>query len=123
MMTYKDYHADVEIDQEAGVLCGHVIDIKDVITFQGATVEETYQAFKDSVDDYLAFCAERGEEPAKPFSGKLPFRTTPEIHRRIYLASKARQMSMNAWMEATLAKAADDNLQERSRPAQAPRLG
>ena len=120
MMTYKDYHADVEIDQEAGILYGRVVDIKDVITFQGATVEETYQAFKDSVDDYLAFCAERGEEPDKPFSGKLPFRTTPEIHRRIYLASKATHMSMNAWMETTLAKAADDSLQEHGRPAQAP---
>ncbi|OGO35391.1 MAG: hypothetical protein A2W35_01270 [Chloroflexi bacterium RBG_16_57_11] len=56
----------VEIDQEAGRLHGEVINIRDVVTFEGETVEEVQQAFRDSVDDYLAFCAERNEEPEKP---------------------------------------------------------
>jgi len=43
-----------------------VINIRDVVTFEGETVEEVQQAFRDSVDDYLAFCAERNEEPEKP---------------------------------------------------------
>lgn len=45
-----------------------------LLCFEGASVEEVQQAFRKSVDDYLAFCAERGESPEKPFSGKFVVR-------------------------------------------------
>ena len=60
MMEYKGYIGKVELDDDAGILHGEVVNTRDVITFQGRTVEEVRQAFRDSVDDYLAFCAERG---------------------------------------------------------------
>lgn len=44
---------------------GEVVGLKDVITFQGSSVDELEQAFIDSVEDYLAFCRERGEKPGK----------------------------------------------------------
>jgi predicted HicB family RNase H-like nuclease len=97
------------------------IDITDVITFEGTTVDEIRQAFRDSVDDYLEFCQELGKEPDKPFSGRLPFRTTPERHRKIFLAAKLAGKSMNAWMDDTLAEAAERVLQDRAEPAQAVR--
>lgn len=110
MLTYKGYTGFIEIDTETGMLCGYVLDIKDVITFMGKTVEEARQEFQFSVDDYLAFCKEKGKEPDKPFSGKLPFRTTPERHRQIFIASKKAGKSINAWMDEVLAKAAEQIL-------------
>lgn len=107
MMTYKGYTADIEVDMEAGILFGRVIDIKDVVTFKGKTVEEVRAEFHNSVDDYLAFCEELGEEPDKPFSGKLPFRTTPARHRKIFLAAKKAGKSINAWMDEVLDVEAD----------------
>lgn len=68
-MNYKGYSTYIEFDDEAGIFHGEVLDIKDVIKFQGTSVTELKKAFKDSVDDYLAFCKERDEEPDKPFSG------------------------------------------------------
>jgi len=70
-MDYKGYIGIVEVDDEANVLHGEVVNIRDVVTFQGETVEEARDAFRDSVDDYLAFCEERGEEPDQPFSPEL----------------------------------------------------
>jgi len=67
-MTYKGYQARVELDEEAGVFHGEVINTRDVITFQGSSVEKLKQAFEDSVDDYVEFCASRGEDPEKPVS-------------------------------------------------------
>ncbi len=107
MMTYKGFTASVEVDVEAGILFGKVIDINDVITFKAKTVDEARQEFQNSVDDYLAFCEELGEEPDKPFSGKLPFRTTPEHHRKIFIAAKKAGKSINAWMDEILTVAAD----------------
>ncbi len=66
MMAYKGYTGSVEVDTEADILFGRVVALRDVITFQGETIAEARKAFQDSVDDYLAFCAERGEAPEKP---------------------------------------------------------
>jgi predicted HicB family RNase H-like nuclease len=67
MTKYKDYLADVQFDDETGIFHGEVINTRDVITFQGASGRELRKAFKDSIEDYLAFCKERGEEPALKF--------------------------------------------------------
>lgn len=107
MMTYKGYTASIEVDVEAGMLFGQVLDINDVITFKAKTVDEARQEFQISVDDYLTFCEELGEEPDKPFSGKLAFRTTPEHHRKIFIAAKKAGKSINAWMDEILTVAAD----------------
>ena len=106
-MKYKGYTAEIEIDETAGILFGKVLDIKDVITFKGITVAELEQEFHNSVDDYLEWCTELGEEPDKPFSGQLPFRTTPQRHRQIYLAAKKANKSINSWMDEILASEAE----------------
>jgi predicted HicB family RNase H-like nuclease len=101
-MEYNGYTARIEFDDSADVFHGEVLDLRDVITFQGASVEELWQAFRDSVDDYLEFCAERGEEPEKPFSGKFLVRVTPELHRRATVAAAREGESLNSWVASTI---------------------
>ncbi|HEV3260077.1 MAG TPA: type II toxin-antitoxin system HicB family antitoxin [Gemmataceae bacterium] len=102
MMEYKGYVGQVEYDDEAGVFHGEVINTRDVITFQGATVEKLRKAFRASVEDYLAFCKERDEEPEKPFSGQFVTRVSPDLHRRINLAAALSGKSLNAWVTEQL---------------------
>jgi predicted HicB family RNase H-like nuclease len=97
-MTYRGYQAIAELDEEAGVFHGEVINTRDVITFQGSSVEELKQAFEDSVDDYLEFCASRGEDAEKPFSGKFLVRVPPEVHRQIMTEARRRGKSLNAYV-------------------------
>ena len=104
MLTYKGYAATVEYDEEANILHGQVIDTRDVITFQAETTEGVVNEFHASVDDYLDFCAARGEKPEKPFSGNFPVRTTPEIHRRVSLAAASSGVSINAFVSNILDK-------------------
>jgi len=61
MLEYKGYTGHVEFDDEAGLFHSEVLDTRDVITFQGISVEQLEQAFRESIDDYLEFCAERNE--------------------------------------------------------------
>jgi len=77
----EGYIGQVEFDDEADIFHGDVINTRAVITFQGTTVPEIKAAFRDSVEDYLAFCAELGEEPEKPFSGELNLKLPPQVHR------------------------------------------
>ena len=95
-MTYKGYEAVVELDEEANVFTGEVINTRDVITFQGNSVGELKQAFEDSVEDYLEFCASRGEEPEKPFSGNFVVRMQPALHRELALRARREGKSLNS---------------------------
>ncbi len=56
MMTYKGYSAKVEFDDDAIIFHGEVVGIRDVVTFQGKTVNELKKAFHDSVEDYVDMC-------------------------------------------------------------------
>ncbi len=105
MMTYKGYIGHITYDDEAKLLHGEVVNIRDVVTFQGQSVDELERAFHDSVDDYLEMCAERGEEPEKPFSGRFVLRLDPELHKASFLAAKSAGKSLNAWIADTLRQA------------------
>ncbi len=105
MLNYKGYSGHVEFDDEARLFHGEVLDLRDVVTFQGKSVDEIEQAFRDSIDDYLEFCEECGAEPDKPFSGKLILRLSPELHRKVYTSSKQEGKSLNQWISERLAHA------------------
>ena len=105
MLTYKNYLGKVEFDDETGILAGEVVNTRAVITFQGTTVQELREAFKESVEDYLEFCAELGEEPEKPYSGELVLSLNPELHRDVILAATLEKKVLNTWISERLAQA------------------
>ncbi len=95
MLNHKGYIGSVEFDDEDEAFHGKVIGIRDVVNFQGISVEELKKAFIDSVEDYLEFCAERGEEPEKPYSGKFVLRLSEKGHRLISTATQLSNKSLN----------------------------
>lgn len=107
VMQYKNYTGQVEFDDEAGLFHGEVVNLRDVITFQGTSVSELREAFSDSVEDYLEFCAELGEAPEKPVSGKFVLRVSPALHRQIADAAAREGKSLNSWAGDALEKAVE----------------
>ncbi len=103
-MEYKGYTSQVEFDAEAGLFHGEVLDTRDVITFQGTTVDDLEKAFRDSVDDYLEFCKERDEKPDKPFSGRLMVRLSSDLHRKLYVEARRDGKSLNKLISDRLAR-------------------
>jgi predicted HicB family RNase H-like nuclease len=103
-MEYKGYTAAVEFDDEAGVFHGVVQHLRDVITFEGTSVEELRREFHASVEDYLEFCARRGKEPERPYSGKVLLRLPPELHRDAATCASREKASLNAWLVSAVAE-------------------
>jgi predicted HicB family RNase H-like nuclease len=68
------------------------------VTFTGRAADDLAQAFRDSVDDYLTWCAERGVEPEKPYSGRVLVRIDPALHRKAAIRAAAEGLSLNAWI-------------------------
>ena len=105
MMAYKGYLAHITFDAQANLFHGEIINIRDVVTFQGQSVDELRQVLADSVEDYLAFCAERGEAPDQPFSGRFTVRLSPEQHRQVILAAEKAGKDVAQWVAETLEQA------------------
>jgi predicted HicB family RNase H-like nuclease len=104
-MTYKGYDAAVTYDDDAGLFHGEVINTRDVITFQGTGVEELRTALAESIEDYLAFCHDRGEEPEKPFSGQFVVRVDPATHRAAAAAARRSGLSLNRYVARLMERA------------------
>jgi predicted HicB family RNase H-like nuclease len=101
-MENKGYIGVIEYDHEAKLFHGDIVNTKDVITFQGTSVEETEKAFKDLIDDYLAWCLSEGTQPEKPYSGRFNSRLSPELHREVALKAKKMKISINNFVEKAL---------------------
>lgn len=105
-MEYKGYlSGPIDFDPEDGVFSGVVVGLADVIHFEGGDAEELWASFRDSIDEYLVICAEKGRTPDKPFNGKMLVRATPELHRKAALRAAAEGISLSQWVAARIAAA------------------
>ncbi|MEX0671819.1 MAG: type II toxin-antitoxin system HicB family antitoxin [Candidatus Babeliales bacterium] len=103
-MKYKGYRGHAYYDADARLLHGEVVGLKDVITFQGRDVDELEQAFRDSVEEYLDWCKERGENPEKTFSGNLHLRLGQELHAQLVEQALEKGESLNSFIIEKLRK-------------------
>lgn len=105
MIEYEGYTGFFAYDPSVDAFHGRVIGLRDVVTFEGRSVDELRREMAASVDDYVTYCAEIGKEPERPYRGEFLIRTTSELHRAFSIEAESAGMSLNAWVEATLAEA------------------
>ena len=103
MLSYKGYHATVTYRPDDHLLFGRVLDLGDTVVFEAETAAEVEGAFQGAVDDYLAFCAEIGKDPDRPFSGRFNVRLTPDLHRAAAIAAEAEAESLNHFVRTAIA--------------------
>ena len=104
-MTYKGYAARIGYSDEDEMLIGRVVGIRDIITFHGNSVNEIRTAFQEAVDFYLESCAERGDTPNKPYSGRFVVRMPIETHEAVATMAEVNGKSINQWIVETLEQA------------------
>jgi len=97
-LKYKGYTGTVEFDPDDKTFYGRVIDLKDVITFESQDATKLEEEFQISVDAYLEFCEDLGDEPEKPYSGKFNVRISPELHRLASIKAIEENISLNTFV-------------------------
>ena len=101
-MKYKGYEVIVEFDQEDRLFIGRVINTRDVIAFDGASVDELERSFHNVIDEYLEDCQAIGKSPDKPFSGRFNLRICPALHRQAVTQAEKEGISLNTLVERVL---------------------
>jgi len=83
-LEYKGYKGSVEYSKEDNCLFGKVQGLsKELISYEGQTLDELRKDFEEGVDSYLEYCKVEGLVPAKPYSGKLNLRMSSDLHSRV----------------------------------------
>ena len=96
---YKGYVGSVSFSQEDELFHGRVEGVRALLSFEGRSATELIGDFRDTIDEYLAYCAGRGQEPERPYKGSFNVRVGPEVHRRAAETAARRGMSLNAFVE------------------------
>ena len=102
-LEYKGYKGSVEYSKEDNCLFGKVQGLsKDLIVYEGQTLDELRKDFEDGVDSYLKGCLADGIEPAKPYSGRLNLRMPSELHSRVAAAVMASGTTINDFINRAI---------------------
>ena len=62
-LNYKGYAGSVEYSGEDAVFHGRVLGVRAMISFEGDSVGSITKDFRNAIDEYLQFCADRGVKP------------------------------------------------------------
>lgn len=103
-LKYQGYIGSIEMDLDDGYLHGRVQFINDCIIYDGETIAELKQSFREAVDGYLQMCQELGKEPDTTCSGTFNVRIPPDLHRECQKFAFGRGISLNAAVESALRK-------------------
>ena len=102
-LEYKVYIGSVDFSNADNCLCGKVLGMsKDLILYEGNTIDELRADFEAGVESYLAGCLADGVEPRKPYSGTLNIRISPEIHSRIAALAQEAGTTINGYIKQAL---------------------
>jgi predicted HicB family RNase H-like nuclease len=104
-LEYKGYYGSIEYSREDKCLYGKVLGMaKDSITYEGSTVDELENDFKDAIESYLEGCMELGIKPRRGYNGVLNIRISSDIHSRIALYAENNGTSINAFIRDSIEK-------------------
>jgi predicted HicB family RNase H-like nuclease len=101
-MNYKGYEAVIQFDADDRLFFGRVIGTRDVIAFDGQTIDELEDSFRNVIDEYLEDCQQLGKDPDQPYSGRFNLRISPELHRQAVIRAQAQGISLNTLVEQAL---------------------
>ncbi len=96
-LSYKGFTAKIEFSADDNVFVGRLIGIDDIVMFDSETVTGIKDAFHEAVDFHLEVCRKQGKKPNKTYNGKVLFRLSPELHKKIAEVASLNNKSVNEW--------------------------
>jgi predicted HicB family RNase H-like nuclease len=104
-INYKKFTGTFNYIEEEDILHGKIEGIKDLVTFEGKSIEEIKNAFYEAVNDYLELCKEIGKDPYKSFKGSFNVRLSPELHRMAYIKAIQNKQNLNSFVQKAIEQA------------------
>lgn len=95
LLKHRGYYGSIEISPEDNCLFGKLQFIRALVSYEGETVAELTQAFRDAVDDYLETCETQNQPPEAPCKGSFNVRVGHDLHLAASVAATKQNISLN----------------------------
>ena len=101
-LSYKGFLGSVSYSDEDQVLFGKIEGIYDTIMYEGTSVAEIKEMFKEAVNEYIESCKHFKKPLLKSFKGSFNVRVKPEIHQRATMIATAKGISLNQFVQKAI---------------------
>ena len=95
IMTYRGYTGTVEWSEEDKTFYGKVVGIRQLLLYEGKTIDELRDDFHVFVDEYIQDCLDHDKKPEKPYKGSFNVRINPELHQLAVEKAETQGISLN----------------------------
>lgn len=95
MLQHRGYYGSIEASPEDNCLFGKLQFVRALVSYEGDTVAELSQAFREAVDDYLSTCSLLGQEAEIPCKGSFNVRVGHDLHLAASVAATQQSISLN----------------------------
>ena len=94
-LNYKGFLGSVSFSAEDEILHGKIECIEDLILYEGGSVTEVKNAFKEAVEDYIEICKQTNKPLNKRFKGSFNICVTPDLHQKAAKLASTKGISLN----------------------------
>ena len=101
-LNYKGFLGSVTFSAEDNILHGKIECIEDLILFEGGSVIEIKNAFKEAVEDYIQICKQTNKPLMKRFKGAINVRVTPDLHQKIAKLAATKGISLSLLVQKAI---------------------
>ncbi len=103
VLKYKDFIATVKYSDDDETFIGHIEGINSVVSFEGQSVLELKEAFKDAVESYLDFCLRNGiRNIQKSYTGVFNVRLNSGLHYKAVITAKSMGITLNSFVKKAI---------------------
>lgn len=95
LLQHRGYYGSIEASPEDNCLFGKLQFIRALVSYEGETVAQLSQSFRDAVEDYLDTCANLGQDPELPCKGSFNVRVGHDLHLAASVAATRDKISLN----------------------------
>ena len=101
-LKYKGFIASVSFEDQDNILFGKIEGINDLIMFEGESVTEIKQMFREAVDEYIESCKHFNKPLLKSFKGSFNVRVKPDLHQQAAMLAKMQGISLNQLVQKAI---------------------
>jgi predicted HicB family RNase H-like nuclease len=108
VLRYKGFLGTAEFSDEDEVFFGKIIGIHDLVTFEGASVKDLKNEFRQAVDEYTDLCKRHNKPLSKSMTGNFNVRINPDLHHAASQLAAEKGISLNKYVQDAIQSAVED---------------
>jgi len=109
VLIYKGFIGSVNYSPDDHIFFGKFEGINDLITFEGTSVDELENAFREMVNLHIEDCKREGKPVEKSYKGSFNVRISQELHKKAAQTATAKGITLNQLVKRAITREVENS--------------